>query len=200
VKIEHEMETDVSRYATLYDALRALFAVRYAEKPKIQRHRVDMVAALMYGTPRTEKASVVVDSRGEVAIETILQKALSREYEGALTYKRVCALVSLDREWGIAELYRALDERDYIPAGTSESTSYLRLMAARGIIVGTTFHLGTHIVNELFEAQKLLVHENGRVELITQYDRTAVRPNWHIVVAKKEKKPPPVSVIFGRKT
>jgi hypothetical protein len=198
VKIEYELETKVSRYATVDDALFALYGKGKAVALRQESHRIDMAEGLMYGTFLVPKQPVSIDSRGEVAVEAIRRQSLARAYEGALVYDRTCAHVSFVREWRIPELYAALDDKGYVPAGTSESIAYLKLLLTRGVAIGSTFHLGTHVVNELYEEQKLLVHDNGKVELVTMYGRTVVRPHWHIVATKKEKTPS-TSVIFGRK-
>lgn len=192
MRIEHELEVKVSRYATVNDALRALYTVRK------NAHSIDVVSGLMYGSFHIEKPSELGDPCGEIAITTLRRQALSREYEGPLSYIQTCAHVSFSREWNLSELYRTLEEKEYVPASTSESTAYLRLMLALGLPIGTTFHLGTHIVNERYEVQRLLVHDDGRVELVTIYEKTKVRPPWHVVVVKKNKSPA-ASVVFGRK-
>lgn len=204
MKIEHEMETRVSRYATVDDALRAVYPTGKNET-SVHGTRVDVVSGLMTGTFRVEKPSVEDDPRGETAIATVRGYHLAREYEGPLTYQQVCAQVSIIREWRIPELLRVLEEAGYAPASMSESTAYLKQLLARGILIGTTFHLGMHIVNERFEVQRLLAHADGRVELIMLSDRTVVRPSWHVVVTKKRRQwetaePPAISIAFGRTT
>lgn len=198
MKIEHHLQTEVSRFATVNDALRALYPQKGNEKSRHEARRMDVVSGLMYGTFHVENLAVQADPRGEAAIATVRRQMLSREHEGLVSYQLTCAHVSLDREWRIPELWNALDKGDYRPAGLNESTAYLRLLTASGTAIGTTFHLGTHIVNELYQEQKLLAFDDGRLELVTIYKGTMVRPHWHVVAAKKEVKPLPASVIFGR--
>lgn len=197
MKIEHHLQTEVSRFATVNDALCALYSNK-SGKSHGGTHRIDIVSGLMHGTFHGEKPSVRADPRGELALATVRRQVLSREFEGLAPYQLTCARLSLDREWRIPELWHALDTREYLPAGMNESTAYLRLLAASGVPLGTTFHLGTHIVNDLYQEQKLLVFDDGRLELVTVYGGTVVRPHWHVVVARKEKKTPTASVIFGR--
>lgn len=198
MKIEYQMETQVSRYRTINDALNAVYGGKERE-PQNDTHRVDLVSALMYGTLHVPKTPVEVDSRGDGAIETVRRQVLSREYEGDMKYNRMLSYVTLNRAWGIRELYRALDDRGYVPAGMSECTAYLKLLCSRSIAIGTVFHAGTHYVNELGEVQKLLVDSSGRLALVTMFESTKIRESWHIVVAQKEKAVSAASVAFGRK-
>lgn len=198
MRIEHHLQTEVSRFATVNDAFRALYPKKRGEKPQHDARRMDVVSGLMNGTFYTEKPAVQASPRGEAAIASIRRQVLSREFEGLVPYQLTCAHVSFEHEWRIPDIWHALEKRDYRPAGMNESTAYLRLLVGRGIPIGATFHLGTHIVNELFQEQKLLVFDDGRLELVDIYGETLVRPHWRIVVAKKEKKPPTSSVIFGR--
>lgn len=195
MKISHEREAQVSRFVTVGDALKAL---HHEKKRRTNGHHIDLVEALMYGSLHAPEPATA-HPQGTDAIEELRHRVLSRDFEGLQSYKRCLALVSFSRAWSMPKVFEQLDSLGYAPAGLNESVAYLRVLRDEGAAAGTIFHLGTHYVNERYEEQKLLVHADGTVELVTIYGTTQVRPYWRIVAAKKEKKPSAESVIFGRK-
>jgi len=181
VKIEHEIkDVKIVRCENIAKALEQVYG----------KYHSDLIAGLMSGSFRVENLPHL----------RVLQEPLEGWSEGDESYTRDCAMAILSGTWKIPAFYRALDEKGYYPASMSESAAYLKQLKRRGIEIGTILHLGTHIINEKCQEERLLVRENGTVEPIPIYGETALKAFYRVVVAKKpEKNVPAKTTFFGRK-
>ena len=187
MRIAHELE-DVRILRTgrtIVDGLETLYGKgRYA-----RGQRTDLVSSLMSGERKL--AEPLPDE---------LYKTLVRVHEGDLVYTRTCALVTLEREWTTKEFYSVLDDRGYVPAGTSETIAFVLAYKNRGVVVhGRLDHLGTRILDELYNEKRLVTGEDGKVELVPFYSTTKLKTYHRLVVVQKPKKAAATSVVFGRK-
>ena len=184
MRIEHEIkDVKVVRYGSIADALSPLYG-----KGSYEKQRTDIVGSLMSGELHVVHPHI-----------RALHERLSRVHEGEPTYRRTCALVTLEREWKVREFYDALADREYYPAGVSEGVSYLLLLKSHKAITGSVAHLGTRILDEQFREQRLLTKEDGNVELIPVYGETKLKPYYRVVVVKKEIKKALTPTFLGRK-
>lgn len=154
---------------------------------KITHRRVD-VKIVHYGTA----ADALLSGLGKRHRETdglvigLLNEQLGNEHKEDKSYLR-CALVSLESEIGVRELYNFLYERDCYPASFSEGMSYLRLIRKCGVAIGTVLHLGTFIRGEDFREQRFLTRGDGTIRLIDFYPDMKLKTCYDIVVVEKER-------------
>lgn len=167
MNIEHERkDVIVKRYATIAEALGILTKKR------------NVLVVRMLGNRKTPEESEIAE---------VLGQPLCSAYEDTTTYCRTFArAVFAEKERMQADdLFSAIAEENYRPAGMSESAAYLRLLASEGVPIGTVLHLHTPIRTTDFTEKRLLVHSHGQLELIPFYPTTKLKDYYQVVLMRK---------------
>ena len=142
------------------------------------RHHETLVEALLSGFGKCHKE---IDS--VISFDVLHEQLGETGGEGEC---RVCALVSLEEEIGIHELYACLQDNECRPAGLNEEMSYLRALRQSGVAPGMVLHLGAFILGKDFLEQRLLSMEGGVIKLVNFYPSTKLKPDYNIVVVKQQ--------------
>ena len=173
MKIEHELpDIAVVRFRTIAEALIASSGT----------HHLNDLSVRVLNTLHLNR-----QSKAEAVVLEVLHQPLVAMYEDVSEYRRTLAVVSLEKEMNLNDFFQALNESNYYPASMSESVSYLRALRGRGVNVSPIFHLGTFILDDQYREQRLLVRDNGTVELVPSYPMTKLKAYYWIVVVKKER-------------
>ena len=176
MNIGHEIkDVRVVRHPTIAGALAAGLGRKFVvDTPASRGDRV--LKALRLARKAKERSE----------LSELLHEPLWKEYEGESTYEWTLALVSLETDMCVSELYLKLFERHYRPASLSEAMCYLPMLTARQVEVDFVFHLGFMRCNEYGIEQRLITRKSGSVEPVPFHRKTTLKPYYHIVVAKDE--------------
>lgn len=174
MKIEHEIVgVGITRYRTIAHALALIQG----------KHHLHDFSSFVLSTMRLDRKK-----EEDLPLLDLLHEPLRREYEGAETYEKTLALVSLEKEMLVQDFCKTLDERGYYPASTSESASYLLALMHRGTRAYPLFHLGTAIRDEKFQEYRLLMREDDKIEFIPFYPATTKLKAYYLIVAVKKER------------
>lgn len=177
MKIEYEMaDVKIVRYLTIAKALEVGFD-RF-KRSKALSKLVFHTLHLDTKTPKQLKA--------EQELQEMLAQPLGI-WDEIEEYTRTLALITFSGEMKAKEFFERLEKSGYYPASVSEGMAYLPILAERGIVADTVFHLGTSFRDEKYMESRLLTRSNGEVEPISFFSATRLKQYYHIVVVKKEK-------------
>lgn len=171
-------DVKIEPYRTVAEALEAGFR-KFAKEKAISK-------AVLHTLHLDNKTKAALEKEEE--IEIMLRQPLWSGYESELSYTRTLALVSLESKIEVKDFCRELAQSGYFLASLSESMSYVPILINQHIKIDYILHLGTILRNERFEEFRLLTKNKGESELISFYPGTKLKPYYHIVVVKKEKK------------